>query len=259
MNKTTFPGLMVLLINLDRSEQRRTQMEQRLAALGLPYERLAAVDGRALWSELEASVDIPAFQRNVGRDLMQGEVGCYHSHLQAWRCLLDSDAHTLLVLEDDVVFGQDFSAALGLALLERNKWDILKLNKVRAKQPVRQAHVGEYALNAYVGPLTGMGAYLITRQTAARLMPAMLPIRLPIDLELDRIYRHRIRHYGLEPFPSHVNDESQSTITGTSFSGVRKYPWHQRLPSYRRRVGVLFKKLAYLIVTGRIFSGFRSS
>ncbi len=234
-------------------------MEQRLAALGLPYERLPAVDGKACWSELETSVDVPAFQRNVGRDLMQGEVGCYHSHLLAWKRLIASDAQTLLVLEDDVVFGHDFLAALDAALRHQDQWDILKLNKIRAKQPVPQAKMGIYTLNAYIGPLTGMGAYLITRETAARLMPAMLPIRLPIDLELDRVYLHCIRHYGLEPFPSHVNDENQSTITGNAFSGVRKYPRHQRLASYRRRLVVLFKKLAYLVATGRIFPRSHSS
>ncbi len=252
-NQGRFAGLMVLLINLDRSDRRREQMEQRLAALGLPYERIAAVDGKARWPELSSSVDIPAFQRNVGRVLLQGEIGCYHSHLLAWRRLLESDAHTLLVLEDDVVFGHDFLDALEIALAERSRWDLLKLNKIRAKQPVRQAGLGPYALNAYMGPLTGMGAYLISRQAAQRLLPAMLPIRLPIDLELDKVYLHRIRHYGLEPFPSQVNDENQSTITGAAFSGVKKFPWYRRLPNYRRRIGVLVKKLAYLTVTGRIF------
>jgi glycosyl transferase, family 25 len=253
MSEILYPGLMVLLINLDRSDQRRSQMEQRLAALGLPYERLPAVDGKRHWPELKTSVNISEFQRNVGRDLMQGEIGCYHSHLLAWNRLIASDAQTLLVLEDDVVFGQDFLAALGQALRHRDQWDILKLNKIRAKQPVPQAQLGTYALNAYIGPLTGMGAYLITREIATRLMPAMLPIQLPIDLELDQVYLHRIRHYGLEPFPSYVNDENQSTITGAAFSGVHKYPRHRRLASYRRRLGVLLKKLTYLIVTGRIF------
>jgi glycosyl transferase family 25 len=253
MSLPAIPGLMVLLINLDRSERRREQMQARLAAMGLAYERLAAVDGKARWDELAPSVDIVAFQRNVGRDLMVGEIGCYHSHLQAWQQLLDSDCHTLLVLEDDVVFGADFMQALTLALEHRQAWDTLNFNKIRAKQPVRQQRMGGFSLNAYRGPLTGMGAYLIQRGTAARLLPSMLPITLPIDLELDRVYLHDLRRLGCEPFPSHVDDENQSTITGQAYSVVHKYPWYQRIPTYKRRLSSLLKKQVYLFKTGRLF------
>lgn len=253
MTQHSFPGLMVILINLDRSIQRRQQMEQRLLALGLAYTRLSAVDGKAQWDTLRSTVDQVAFERHVGRDLMPGEIGCYHSHLQSWQALLQSDCHTLLVLEDDVVFGEDFIAALGEALQHRHSWDMLNLNKIRAKQPVCQARVGRYSLNAYMGPLTGMGAYLISRDTAARLLPAMLPIVLPIDLELDRVHRHQLRRLGLEPFPSHVNDENQSTITGQGFAGVKKYPWYRRMPTFKRRLRDLVRKQLYLMQSGQLF------
>lgn len=253
MTPNSIPGLLVTLINLDRSEHRRIQMAQRLEEIGLDYFRLAAVDGKALWAELLPSVDVDAFQRNVGRDLMQGEIGCYHSHLQAWRSLVDSDCHTLLVLEDDVVFGEDFLEALSEALQYRHSWDMLNLNKIRAKQPVRQAGLGCYSLNAYLGPLTGMGAYLISRDTAARLLPAMLPICLPIDLELDRVHRHQLRRFGLEPFPSHVDDENQSTITGQGFASVKKHPWYRRMPTFKRRLRDLFSKQVYLMQSGQMF------
>jgi len=172
MTPQSFPGLMVILINLDRSIQRREQMAQRLQDLGLAYTRLSAVDGMAQWETLRSTVDQAAFERHVGRDLMLGEIGCYHSHLQSWKALLASDCHTLLVLEDDVVFGDDFLEALGQALQHRDSWDMLNLNKIRAKQPICQSMWGRYSLNAYMGPLTGMGAYLMTRETADRLMPA---------------------------------------------------------------------------------------
>jgi GR25 family glycosyltransferase involved in LPS biosynthesis len=91
-------------------------------------------------------------------------------------------------LEDDVVFGQDLMGALELALAHCRDWDVLKLNKIRAKQPVRQRRLGGYALNAYIGTATGMGAYLIQRHTVQQLLPVMLPIRRPIDHELDRVH-----------------------------------------------------------------------
>jgi glycosyl transferase family 25 len=155
-------------------------------------------------------------------------------------------------MEDDVVFHPEFRAALDAALSVRGDWDFLKLNRIRAKQPICQGRVGRWRLNAYLGPATGLGAYLITRDLAARLLPAMLPVTRPIDHELDRIAAHDFRHFGLEPFPSHVDDGNQSTITGTGFAEVRKFPWYRRLPMYATRWRNLGAKLGWLVRTGRL-------
>ena len=247
------PDLQVVLINLPRSQQRREQMQQRLADLGLVYTLFPAIDGQAEKDRLYQQLDVDAFQRNVGRDVMPGEIGCYHSHIEVWRRFLESPDQVLLVLEDDVVFGSDFMAAIREAMRTRSHWDFLKLNKIRAQQPICQGRVGPFRLNAYLGTATGLGAYLIQRETARRLLPSMLPITRPIDHELDRIHVHDFRHFGLEPFPSHVQDHNQSTITGHSFSAVRKHSWHQRLPNYGLRMSNLLGHFFYLVRTGRIW------
>lgn len=239
-------GLMVLLINLPRSVDRLTLMQRRLSELGLGYEVLPAVDGRAQWEELLPTVDVPVFERHVGRDVLPGEVGCYHSHLQAWRRFLASDAEVLLVLEDDMVFHPDFVDALRIAMRSRAHWDMLKLAKIRAKQPVCQGRLGPYRLNAYLGAATGFGAYLIQRSPAQRLLPGLLPIRAPIDRELEQVHRHDLRHYGLEPFPCHPQDEGHSTITGSYFSAVKRYPLSRRWTKYAEQTINLCRRMMYL-------------
>jgi glycosyl transferase family 25 len=246
------PGLKVVLINLPRSVARLEQMQQRLDAQGLAYDLFPAIDGRAEQTRLIQQVDVPAFQRNVGRDVLPGEIGCYFSHITVWQQFVDSGEDCLLVLEDDVVFGPDFLVAVQEALRVRAHWDFLKLNKIRAKQPIAQGRVGAYRLNAYLGTATGFGAYLIQRETARRLLPVMLPITRPIDHELDRIHVHRIRHFGLEPFPSHVQDENQSTITGQAFNAVKKYAWHARGALYWLRWSNFWGRLFFLAKTGRL-------
>lgn len=246
------PGLMVLLINLPRSTDRRVRMEQRLAALGLDYELLPAVDGRAQWEQLLPSVDLASFQRHAGGDVLPGEIGCYHSHLQAWQRLVASDAQVLLVLEDDMVFHDDFMNALRIALRGRAHWDMLKLAKIRAKQPVCQGLLGPYRLNACIGAFTGFGAYLVQRETAQRLLPQLLPIRAPIDRELEQVHLHDLRHFSLEPFPAHPQDEGQSTITGERFSHVRRYPLSRRWTKYAEQTRNLFGRVVYLARTGRL-------
>ncbi|MFC7702758.1 glycosyltransferase family 25 protein [Plastorhodobacter daqingensis] len=245
-------ALGIWLINLPRSSDRRAHMEAQLAALSLDVTLFTAVDGRAEWDRLVPSVDLAAFRRNVGREVMPGEIGAYHSHLGVWQALLDSPHDVALVLEDDVVFHDEFLPALETALRLRDEWDFLKLNKIRAKHPVAQRRAGNWVLNAYLGPATGLGAYLITRDLAARLLPVMLPITRPIDHELDRIHVHDFRHYGLEPFPSHVDDGNVSTITGKGFAEVRKFPAHRRLPAYALRLTNLIGKARHLAARGRL-------
>lgn len=248
-------GLAAFLINLPQSTKRRADMEARLALLGLPYTLVPGVDGRAEWDRLSSTVDAAEFSRLNGREITPGDVGCYHAHLSVWRAFLDTDASVALVMEDDVVFHSDFLPALTEAVRVRDHWDYLQLNKIRAKQPVRQAYVGPWQLNTYLGPATGCGAYLITRDLAQRLLPRMLPIRRPIDHELDRSHVHAFRHYGLEPFPSHVDDGGESTINAMNVSGTRKRKWYLRLPSYAARIGNSFGKARYLIRTGAFFGG----
>jgi len=232
----------VWLINLDRSSARRAAMEHRCTEIGLDYQRFAAIDGPALWDTLAKTVDVPAFQRATGRHVMPPEIGCTHSHLGVWEHVIDSGAPAGLVLEDDVVFHPNFLEAVDTALAHMDHWDVLKLNTIRAKWPRARATVGTFKLCAYFGSFTGMGAYLITRTAAQQLLPRMTPITRPIDHELDRSWRHHIRHYGLVPYPSYVSDGNQSTITGQGFAGVKKFPKWQRLPAYAQRARNLFFK-----------------
>ncbi|MFN4153104.1 MAG: glycosyltransferase family 25 protein [Paracoccaceae bacterium] len=240
-------GLGIWLINLPRSTDRRTRMEAQLQALGLDYALFEAVDGRADWDRLASNADLPTFRANVGREVLPGEIGCYHSHLGVWRAFLDSPHKVALVLEDDVVFHDDFLPALTLATARSDRWDMLKLNRIRAKFAVGQGALGPYRLNAFAGSFTGMGAYLVTRDCAQRLLPGMLPVRRPIDHELDRIDLRNFRHFALQPFPSHVDDGNTSTITGQGFAEVKKFPWYRRLRVYKNRLGALIGKGSHLL------------
>jgi len=248
-------NLPVYLINLPRATGRRERMEARMAKLGLPYTLFAGVDGRAEEARLLANTDVPAFERNMGRKVLIGGIGCYHSHLAVWETFLASGRPVALVLEDDVIFHSDFLDAVRLGLRTQAHWDFLKLNCIRAKQPVSQGRVGPYRLNAYLGPATGTGAYLITRETAAKLLPAMRRVTRATDHEINRFFVHDFRLRGLEPFPSQLEDGESLIATGPGgYSGVQKFPWYKRLPNYRLRLGNHFRRLWWLARHGELWS-----
>jgi glycosyl transferase family 25 len=249
--------LPVWLISLPRATARRTRMQQRLAALGLNYTIIDGVDGVAEAERLLVNTDIPQFERNMGRKILIGGLGCYHSHLLVWEHFLASKQPVALILEDDVVFHDDFLYALRLSLAAQSHWDFLKLNKIRAKLPICQGMIGPYRLNAYIGPATGTGAYLINRATAAKLLPAMRRVSRATDHEINRFFTHDFRLRGLEGFPSHVEDGPSLIATGDGgYSAVRKFSFYRRLPNYRLRAANYLRRIVWLFRHGELFPNY---
>jgi GR25 family glycosyltransferase involved in LPS biosynthesis len=102
-------------INLDRAVERRRRMEEQTGRFGGAghYQRLAAVDGRAL---------------NRPSPCSPGEVGIFRSHLNALRKIA-SGRHPGHVMEDDVLMC-DLTAPTIEALIRRsvvNQFDIVFL------------------------------------------------------------------------------------------------------------------------------------
>ena len=101
------------LINLDRNPERLAFMDEQLKRLGVDYERVPAVDGRALSPEERAR----GFSRvrsfiAAKKRLSDAEVGVAMSHVACCRRVLAEEEPYALVLEDDVVLADGFPAAL---------------------------------------------------------------------------------------------------------------------------------------------------
>lgn len=227
-------------------------MIARTAAIGLKYTLFPGIDGRAEAERLAGNINLAAFERNMGRKMLWGGMGCYHSHLGVWEAFLATGAPIALVLEDDIIFHDDFLDAVRIGVKGVEHWDFLKLNCIRAKLPVRQGRLGRYNLNAYLGPATGTGAYLITRATAARLLPAMRHVTRATDHEINRFFLHDFRLLGLEPFPSHPEPDNVSLITGTRNADVVKLRGMARLPYYALKAGNYLRRAAWLARKGMI-------
>jgi glycosyl transferase family 25 len=236
----------IWLINLPRDVERRGRMEAQLSAMGLEASVFPAVDGKAEQARLLQRADPEAYARNMGAPILPGKLGVFASHLAVWDNFLASPHKAALILEDDVVFHEDFLQALDTALANADLWDLVRFNKIRAKLPVTQARLGTYRLNAYIGPFTGNAAYLIRRDVAARLAPGLWPQTRALDHELNRFFLHDYRQLGLEPWPSHPDDGGTSTITGTSFALVKKPHWTKRLPHYRLKAANYLRRAIWL-------------
>ena len=199
------PNLKAYLINLDRSGDRLAHMRAELGRISVDFERIAAIDGAALDAD-----GLAAFQQ--GRDSLKpegwlpGEVGCFLSHLEAWRRIAAGEAPWAAVLEDDL----RVSPALA-PLLAATDWipadaDIVRLE---ANRPMRlsrprgiKAAPGRRLFRAVSGT-TGSGAYVIARRTAQMLVAVPPAARTTVDVFLFKPKISRVakglRRYQLVP------------------------------------------------------------
>ena len=249
----TRADLGIWLINLDRDTERLAGMKKQLADMGLNYTRFPAIYGKDHAEELAKRADATAYARNMGSPILPGKMGCYASHIAVWEAFLASDYKVALILEDDVVFHDDFLESVDMALAGAPHWDTVRFNCIRAKLPISQGRLGKYTLNAYAGPFTGNATYLLQKDVAKRLLPDLWPQTRAFDHELNRFFKHDFRQMGLEPFSSHVDDGDISSITGANFGLVKKFKWYKRLPHYRLKAMNYLRRVWWLLKTGRIW------
>jgi glycosyl transferase, family 25 len=203
--RTIKSDLRVYLINLDRATDRRAYMDGQLRALGIDYERVAAVDGKALGEDV-ADFDPAGYRRLHGRRRHPGEIGCYMSHLDCLRRFLDTDAEFALILEDDGRISDDLPSVLDAAIENAGDWDILRLSTVSSGKLLPFRHLtGGYRLAIALTRQKGSAAYLVNRQCAKCFLDHLVPMRLAWDIAYDLEYLWGQRAAFVSPVPVDQN------------------------------------------------------
>ncbi len=99
------PRYAIAVINLDRNPERMVDLRRSFAGSAPALHRIPGVLGSALPDEEV---------RRLGGDLaMRGTLGCFLSHVAAWRWMLAEGMSHCLVVEDDVMALLDLPAGLG--------------------------------------------------------------------------------------------------------------------------------------------------
>ncbi len=201
---SAWPGLLTLVINLDRAADRMAHMHTQLQRAGIPYTRVAAVDGAHL-QRPHPDFSEPLFKYLHGRLWAPKELGCYLSHIQCLRTFLASDASHALILEDDVRFAPDLLALLAQARPHARHWNMLRLSTVNSGRwwPVRA--LGSASLAVCLTREKGAGGYLVDRVAARRMVDRLLPMRLSWDIAFDLEWLLGFRTLGLHPLPIEQN------------------------------------------------------
>ena len=241
--------LQILVINLDRSVDRLTRIDGALGALGLPFSRVPAVDGRQL-SEAERSqaIDEAAYRRRHGMSSLPGEIGCYLSHVKAIRQFLQGDARAALILEDDVQPDTALPAVLQALLECPTHWDMVKVSGVHSGTPVRvRPLTPDHWLAVMLSRCTGSSAYVINRQAAAVYLQRLLPMTLPYDHVYDQGWRFGLQVRLVTPRVARHDQQVATTIVATAPGQSRKFHWTRRLPAFAYRLGNEWRRVRYAL------------
>lgn len=232
------------VINLDRAPERMARIRAQLERLGLPFERLAAVDARAFTPAQQAALDGAAYRRRHGKEPVPGELGCYLSHVEVMRRFLAGSADFALVLEDDVILKDTLPAVLQGLERHAGRWDMVKLSAVHSGTPLAvQAIAPGHALAVMLSQCTGSSAYAINRRAAEAYLRGLLPMVLPYDHVFDQGWTFGLKVRLVTPTPCTHDDQTETTIVAPA--GSRKFHWTRRLPTYAWRLGNEGRRLAY--------------
>jgi GR25 family glycosyltransferase involved in LPS biosynthesis len=196
----------VYVISLADAHVRRANVKARLRVLGIPFQFVDAIDGRA--QRLPDLFD----GARVVRDGFWSEsaLACAMSHRKVHRTIIDAGHEQALILEDDAEPCEDFASALSDAV--SSKGDIIKLEGEHFGQKrATIKRIGPRFLTVCAFVSAGSAAYLIRRSAAERF--CALPILdLAIDLQFSDA-RLGLRVFELEPFPV-VQDRQTESACG---------------------------------------------
>lgn len=242
------------VINLDRSPERLAAIGADAAAIGIDLIRVKAVDGKAVPPQARDILDERGFRRLHGKIPMDGEYGCYQSHIDAFDAFLASDADIAVIFEDDVRLTPALLPALD-RIVAVDDWDVVKLmhHRLPAFRAHRSIGGGHRLGTALFGPTGSSAAYLVNRQGAKALRQRLVPMQLPYDVALERGWALGVRVRHVEPDVVSGNPLTQQSLIG----GRKKYA-AMKLAPWRRLTTLLFRT-AEVVRRARFGLGARTS
>lgn len=178
----------IFLINLDRSPDRLQYMSAQFNRLNLPFERVAAVDGRTLDMEkLDAFAD-RARVEEWKELLTPNAIGASLSHYQIYKKMVDENIEMALILEDDIELGNNLPTVLQeIEAHGLNNQDVFLVYIHGQKKFFSSQGKMEIAAGySFYRPLSvwgtySAGGYILKKDVARRLAQHVFPVSTTAD------------------------------------------------------------------------------
>ncbi|KAJ8345323.1 hypothetical protein SKAU_G00295160 [Synaphobranchus kaupii] len=234
----------VFMINLQRRTDRRVRMLRTLHEQEIACKVTAAVDGNALNVSQIHTMGIhmlPGYNDPYhGRPLTKGELGCFLSHYNIWKEIVERGLKVSLVIEDDLRFEVFFKRRLQNLMEElqsqRLDWDLIYIGRKRMQVDRPEKAVPNihnlveadysYWTLGYMMSLQG-AKKLLKAEPLKRMLPVdeFLPIMFdkhPVSDYMEQFEKRDLKAFSAEPllvYPTHytgdtgyISDTETSTV-----------------------------------------------
>ena len=180
------PEIPIYAISLADSDARRATLLSAMTKIGLPFEFVNAIDGRAgLPPCYSDSYDKAATRRRLGRDLSTAEIAASLSHGLVYTRILEEGHDHALIFEDDAEPGPLLPKFLSSGCYRSAP--IVLLHHLNARvMPGKRTPGGDgIALRELAVPCFRAAAYTVSREAAKALRDASMPVTTPPDWPCD--------------------------------------------------------------------------
>jgi glycosyl transferase, family 25 len=224
----------VFVISLRRAAQRREASKSALDAIGLPFTFFDAIEGAKLDdAEVARVYDADLNARQYKRPLSRPEIGCYLSHYELWRRIVEDNLEGAVILEDD--FDADDALVKVIEEIEAAP-PTGALVKLFSRKPVLGTTVaclrGERRL---VAPKRVPGltlGYALDRTAAEMLLVNALPFSRPLDMDIKHWWEFGLPVLVVDPPPlrigelglaSHITASRIEAASQANCGGMRRF------------------------------------
>lgn len=238
-------NVMTLVVHLERSVERKAQVDAIFSQSPFPTEVVSAIDAHAtsgssdeVWGRYQPDLLVPRYPY----PLKDSEVACFRSHRKCWAMIIEKGLDAALIVEDDVEIAPEvFADAVTIVMPALSPGDFVRFPYKRREDDGQViARKGEIVLLRPREVALGMQAQIVTQDAARKLLHATQSFDRPVDCLLQMPWEHGARV--LSVWPSGIREKSSdlggSTI-GHKTSGFAKIKREIQRPIYRYRLSRL--------------------
>jgi glycosyl transferase family 25 len=198
-------SMKIYVINLPKSEDRRSYMQQQMEAAGVEFEFFAALNGEQAVTDWFDGYNEREFLISTGRRSSEGEKGCYASHLALWKRCVEL-GEPVMIMEDDVKLAPNFSAAVEATASLIGEHGSIRLQDAPRRAETKVKDVGDFTLYRYRRMPHGTMCYALTPAVAKALISHSAVINEPVDVLTKKFWQHKQVMYALLPYTVGISD-----------------------------------------------------
>tara|TARA_Y100000034_G_scaffold125539_1_gene175300 strand:- start:122401 stop:123156 length:756 start_codon:yes stop_codon:yes gene_type:complete len=181
----------VYYINLDKSVERRTFMEQQFQEFGIPIERYSAILGKAMDAKLLKKLKGHFNILTHFPYLNPGEIGLTATYFKLWKEIQNQDEKFAVILEDDALIQNDFFSKINDIFSEVSPNDFVDISGRKGYFKLKEK---DFTTLYSIPPLQTTGQ-IVGKNAAAKLVANFKKWYAPIDVLKQDVFKHRVRVY----------------------------------------------------------------